>query len=219
MSSYDRILSLRWGDVGVAAEGHLPPHPGLSAESTDFSKPTAGALQPTVPLMDPYGPQSRWVDIYMRGDYRVQKPWKIESEYDWLSVSPSSGVLSETCSEQRVNVSVDWSAVPAGFNETVFLYVYSTNGAFEMINVPVRNIMAPSNFKGFPESGGIISMEGPHFQNSTAGDITFFHIPYLGTRSSSGSIALRPYKEAYASPEDCMSAYVDYRFHLFNWTL
>ncbi|KAK2754419.1 hypothetical protein FQN54_007063 [Arachnomyces sp. PD_36] len=205
------------GDVGVVAEGTIPPNPGLWCESCDASKPMEDDFRPTVPLLDPYSPKSRWVDLYMRGDYRVPKPWSVKPEYDWISVSPSKGTLSEDVPDQRLSISVNWDAVPEGFDDIASVEVNSTNGDYEIFSVPVRNIRAPSGFKGYPETDGIMSMEGPHFQDSSfSGDVSLTRIPYLGTRSTSGSLALRPFKDAHESPEDCMSSYVEYKFYLFK---
>jgi hypothetical protein len=69
----------------------------------------------------------------------------------------------------------------------------------------------------------VISIEAPHFQRSDPGNaenVSFALIPYLGSRSESGSIALRPYAAARAanetSPADAPA--VEYDFYLFNDT-
>lgn len=205
------------GDVGVVAEGITPPRPGLWCESCDASKPMEDDFRPAVPQLDPYSSKSRWVDLYMRGDYRVPKPWSVKPEYDWISVSPSSGTLSKDSPDQRLNVSVDWSQVPEDFNNTASVHVNSTNGDYEIFSVPVRNARVPADFSGYPETDGIISMEAPHFQDSSStGSISLTRIPYLGSRSTSGSLALRPFRDAHDSPRDSMSTYVDYRFYLFT---
>jgi hypothetical protein len=129
------------GDVGVVAEGTVPPNPGLWCESCDASKPMEDSFRPSVPHLDPYSAKSRWVDLYMRGDYRVPKPWSLTTEYDWVSVTPSSGTLSQEAPDQRLDISVDWSKAPKDFNNITSVYVNSTNGDYEIFSVPVRNIL------------------------------------------------------------------------------
>lgn len=121
--------------------------------------------------------------------------------------------------EERLEVSIDWSSVPADFSETVQLRVEwdPSPPYLDLIHVPIRNTRVPDH-----ESGGFISIEAPHFQRSSSDisdhEIAFKHIPYLGSRSRSGSIALRPYTLTRSSLEIAKSAFVEYSIYLFNTT-
>jgi hypothetical protein len=93
--------------------------------------------------------------------------------------------------------------------------------------MPVQNKPAlPADFHGFPETSGYISIEAAHFQratNSTGPDadtdtIHFETQPYLGRRTSSGAVALRPYTAARISTTIAQSASLEYNIHLFNRT-
>ncbi|KAL4756139.1 uncharacterized protein BDW70DRAFT_145324 [Aspergillus foveolatus] len=101
--------------------------------------------------------------------------------------------------EERLEVSNDWPSVPADFSETVQLRVeWDPSPLYlDLIHVHIRNTRVPDHFIGFPESGSFVSIEAPHFQRSSSDvsghEIAFKHIPYLGSRSRSGSIALRHY--------------------------
>jgi hypothetical protein len=212
------------GNLGIYAEESINPmQQGRWSESVDSSMPTTGYTA-TLPSMDPYGPRVRHVDLFMRGDYRVPIEWALEkSPVEWLSINPVRGTLSKDRMEQRLNVTIDWEKVPAGFNSTVNVGITSTPSPypyFDLIRVPVANTRVPAGFTGFPETAGMVSIEAPHFQrssvNSSAGNGTlkFEKAPFLGSRSESGSIALRPFKVAREG--GAAAAWVEYQFYLFT---
>ncbi|KAK3368389.1 hypothetical protein B0H63DRAFT_504280 [Podospora didyma] len=208
------------GNLGIRAEGSTSAtEQGRWAESVDASMPTTG-YAPVLPSMDRYGPSIRHVDLFMRGNHRVPLHWALDPvPVDWLSITPSSGTLSrETHSDQRLNVTIDWSKVPAGFNNTVLVGIRSTPAwypYFDQIRIPVRNFVVEATSGTFPETGGFVSIEAPHFQSSSAmaagpNNPHFQVFPYLGSRSESGSIALRPFKAARASKVDAVAIWVSY---------
>jgi len=217
------------GNLGLRAEGSTSPtEQGRWAESVDASMPTTN-FAPLLPPMDRYGPPVRHVDLFMRGNHRVPIRWQLDPvPVPWLSITPTSGTLSrETQSDQRLNVTVDWSRVPPGFKETVLVGIRSTPAPFpyfDQIRVPVVNTLvdpmgsAVSGRRVFPETNGMVSLEGPHFDatSATSADLTHFQaFPFLGSRSESGSIALRPFETARASRAGAMAAWVSYNIWLF----
>jgi hypothetical protein len=114
-----------------------------------------------------------------------------------------------------------------GFNDTVEVSITSTPSPypyFDLIRIPIQNQRVPTGFCGFPETTGYISIEAPHYQRSSSLNTTlnqtpaFTHIPYLSSRTESGSIALRPYTAARASLNPSTSAYIEYSIFLFNAT-
>jgi hypothetical protein len=215
------------GNLGIYAEGSDSPiNQGRWAESIDLSMPTVG-YPVRLLVMSPYGPLVRTVDLYMRGDYRVPLEWQLSDiPVNWLSITPSSGKLNQTVYDQRLNVTVDWDRVPAGYNDSIEVSITSTPSPypyFDLIRIPIQNQRAPADFVGFPETAGYISIEAPHYQhsslNSTMTQIpAFSHIPYLGSRTESGSIALRPYTLSRSYLNASTSAYVEYSICLFNAT-
>lgn len=87
---------------------------------------------------------------------------------------------------------------------------------FDNVAITVINNRVPDDFEGFPDVDGIISIEAPHFQRSSDEDVSFEKIPYLGSRSDSGSIALRPFHEARKSNDTASEAWVEYSIYLFG---
>lgn len=229
-------MQLSQGNLGIYAEESTSPlmH-GRWAESIDNSMPTVNVPN-LLPAMNPYGPQRRTVDLFMRGDYRIPLQWQLDQiPVDWLKISPTSGTLSQEKYDERLNVTIDWDKVPEGFNETVNVGITSEPSPypfFDLIRIPVQNQRVPAGFKGFPETAGLISIEASHFQRSSPpstnatlkrrqdrnGTVAFTQIPYLGSRSESGSIALRPYLSARSSLSASTSAYTEYDIYLFNST-
>ena len=144
---------------------------------------------------------------------------------DWLSVTPTSGtLLRETQTDPRLNVTIDRSKVPACFNNTVVVGIRSTPARFpyfDQIRILVLNNRidydAAALMTGvFPETGGLISIESPHFQASSGPKQPWFEsIPHLGSRSESGSMTLRPFDVARASVPNAKSALASYGIYLF----
>lgn len=226
-------MDYAFGNLGIYAEGSgSAGRQGVVCASIDESAPTeeGSGLAPTLPVMDPYGVAVRTVELFHRGDCRKSIAWSVEPAYDWVRVEPRSGVVDGERPEQRLNVSIDWAAVPEGFDDVVDVRVdLDTSPWMDLIRVPVVNRPAlPDDFHGFPETGeGVAAIEAPHFQRSSSSSssssddddvVSFRPIPHLGTRTSSGSLALRPFLTARASPAAAQAAWVDYAIYLFNAT-
>jgi hypothetical protein len=207
-----------FGNLGIFPEGsESAQEQGRSLPSVWASNPTSDVYAPKLPLLDPYGKGTWTVDLFHRGDYRVPITWEVEIPHDWITFAPSSGSLSKTQLEQRVNVSINWAAVPANFNETVGVRInFDTSPWFDIIHLPITNSRVPEDFVGFPETAGIISIEASHLQRKSAGDIAFENIPNLGTRTNSGSLALRPYKDARVSETVAKASWAEYDIYLFD---
>ncbi|KAI0449445.1 hypothetical protein F5B21DRAFT_520249 [Xylaria acuta] len=212
--------SYAFGNLGIFAEGSGSAQAqGRSLPSSWASRPTTDQFAPTLPIMDPYGKGTWTVDLFHRGDYRIAIEWEVDIPYDWITFTPSSGALSMSQLEQRINVSINWSAVPGNMNENIGVRInYNASPSFDLIHLPIMNHRVPDDFVGFPETSGIVSIEAPHFQRKSEGNVTFEHIPYLGTRTNSGSLALRPYKEARVSEGVARDTWVEYDIYLFGAT-
>ncbi|KAI1128636.1 hypothetical protein F5Y10DRAFT_291921 [Nemania abortiva] len=210
--------SYAFGNLGIFAEGsESAQEQARSLPSAWASEPTMGDFSPILPIMDPYGKGTWTVDLFHRGDYRIPIEWEVDLPFAWIHFEPSSGELSMNQLEQRINISIDWSAVPEDMNEDIGVRI-NYNHWFDLIHLPIMNYKVPDGFVGFPETSGIVSIEAPHFQRKSEGNVTFEHIPYLGTRTTSGSLALRPYKEARVSEDVATDAWAEYDFYLFNAT-
>ncbi|EIW74204.1 glycoside hydrolase family 115 protein [Coniophora puteana RWD-64-598 SS2] len=151
---------------------------------------------PTV-YLDPYLPfGSKYVDVGLGGSENFT--FTVTSNVSWITVSPSGGSVSLSNPEQRVYVSVnDWSQVSG--NQSA-LVNFTTTGPdatdttlqnfTNTLTVPVtfvaNHTQPASNFTGFVEGDGVISVGAAHTSsNTSAAGITWTELPGYG-RTLSG---------------------------------
>ncbi|KAL4913333.1 hypothetical protein BDW62DRAFT_220787 [Aspergillus aurantiobrunneus] len=209
-----------FGNLGIYAEGSQSANRhSWVCESCDASMPTEGPWLARLPMMDPYGP-SRRIELFHRGDHRVPISYLLDIPYDWITISSTSGTLTRDNPEEPLEVSINWSNVPGDFNEEVVIGVhYDTLPKYDNFVIPVQNLPAPpSSFHGFPVTDGHISIEAAHHQRASNGTVSFTALPYLGTRTESGAIALRPYKAARNTTSGAQAATAEYDIYLVNST-
>ncbi|KAJ0414359.1 hypothetical protein BJY00DRAFT_318922 [Aspergillus carlsbadensis] len=209
-----------FGNLGIYVEQSLTAYrQARICASINPSLPTEEGLSPVLPVMDPYGPETRVVELFHRGDYRTALPWSIDNPYEWLHISKTSGILSKDTPGERLEISIDWSALPTNYTETASLRVtWEPEPYFDLLHIPISNLRVPTGFAGFPESAGLVSIEAPGYQRSSSGPVAFKRIPYLGTRSRSGSIALAPYRTARKDESTAKEAWAEYDVYLFHAT-
>ncbi|PNS17608.1 hypothetical protein CAC42_3003 [Sphaceloma murrayae] len=192
------------GGLGVTAEGNNGTVPG------DDNFHDLGSNVLTLPPMDPYGPASRWIDVFSRGNLPVN--YNLSANHPAVSFSSSSGTLSTSGNDtdRRIQVSVDWDrvadartmvtiAVSASMDMSNSDYLNPSGRNYGSYNRP--SIMLPLNktsvatpFTGFVESDRTISMEAEHFTsitNATGASAYLGLIPGYG-RTLSG-ISLLPF--------------------------
>jgi hypothetical protein len=198
------------GQMGVAVEGHTGIRPGVINEASDMMHPSRRDLVPGVTLgpMTPYGPHSRWFEIYTRGSKALN--WECTQPYDWIKLSKLTGRLVPTQDDQRIEVTVDWGKVPAGFDEEVLIDVRSTGGNygpygddFEQIHLPVINRRTDDQFSGFVEVDRYVSVPAA----GTDEPVGYRVLPDLG-RSATGSIS--------AVPDTKETPFLSYRVYVFH---
>ncbi|KAE8444151.1 hypothetical protein EG329_000839 [Mollisiaceae sp. DMI_Dod_QoI] len=179
------------GNIGVGVEASNATVSGDDA----YHANSGNSL--TLPPMDPYGPKTRWIDIFSRGLSGCQ--WTLSPGAPYVLVSPSTGFTGgNNGTDIRAYVSIDWTKAPAAPNTTmVTINMTSSCGAawgnypHPTIVVPVINPVAPTNFTGFIESDKHISIEAEHTTRNTAvNGVSYMTLPSYG-RTLSG-VALTP---------------------------
>ena len=140
------------GELALAVEGDPAARPG------DYPVPAVAKL----PALSPFGPVARWFDVFNRG--RAPVRFTIETSAPWLRVSQTAG---EVGPDVRVEVTADWTAVPAGLQEGRIVVRDSAGGTRLTILVPVDH--RPVAGVGFVEVDGHIAIEAPHFQRAVGG--------------------------------------------------
>lgn len=177
------------GNVGVAVEGSEGVRPGLCNEESDRTHPSRRDLVSgvTLPIMEPYGPDSRYFELYMRGPRALT--WEVTSPVEWMPVH-ARGTLDPTVEGQDplIQVTVDWKSAPKDFDDEVLLVLQSDLGDYEHIHVPVKHRSLPPSFVGHVEADRVLSIPAARFANKdTPG---YWRHPYLG-RETNGAISFR----------------------------
>lgn len=156
--------------IGVAIEGRAEPLRAGQAAS--------------VPGLDPYRPESRFLDVFAAG--AASADWTIRSDCDWIQLRRGSQLaLSAPSSWPRVPlspgketqlsgpgefaVSVDWARAPRGAKRAGHLALADGTRTFQ-VEVPLDNPpqARPELLAGkFAESDGVVSIQADHFNRKT----------------------------------------------------
>lgn len=192
-------------------ENGLPGLLGVTCEAQNASVPgddewhTLSSDQLTLPPMDPYGPTTRWIDIFSRGTDSFSFSISTNS---YVTATPSSGTLSGSSTvngttDLRVLLSVDWSSVP--LNQSVETINITTSspiisgpyGSFAMPSVllPLNKTSVPTSFHGHVESDATISIAPAHFsaKTSSKGASAYYEaIPNAGRELGLDCVTLYP---------------------------
>lgn len=152
------------GHVGFGVEGSNATVPG----DDQWHPNSSSDLE--MPPLEPLGVPSRYFDVFSRGTETCE--WNASPEFSWLKLSKNTGTVGGEEGDERVDVSVDWDEVPEGFDDMVYINVTTPCRGFDKYGyregrllVPVHNrAPPPSDFEGFVESDGVISIEGAHYQ-------------------------------------------------------
>ncbi|KAK3321852.1 hypothetical protein B0H66DRAFT_475250 [Apodospora peruviana] len=153
------------GHVGIGVEGSNATVQGDDKYHSNSGNNLA------LPLMDPYGPATRYFDIFSRGTKTCQ--WTASPWVPWVKLSQSTGTVGPNGSDTRVYVSIDWATAPkAPYSATVNINVTTPCRGLDrygfsapMVQVPVNIRSVTSNFtQGFVESDGHVAISGSHYQ-------------------------------------------------------
>lgn len=157
--------------LGVAVEGDARAWPGSGGG-------------PVLPSLHRHGVESRWIDLFDRGDQPAA--WTLEAGEPWIRLSAAEGR-----GDLRVRVSVDWSAAPEGQAEG-FIQMRGADGTEITVLVPILNPDAPVEPGRFIEADGHVTMEAEHYARTLEGQgVEWRVIPGLG-RTLSGVTTTPP---------------------------
>ncbi|KAJ7593713.1 hypothetical protein C8J56DRAFT_419922 [Mycena floridula] len=136
--------------------------------------------------------QSRFIDVGAAGPQAFT--FTVSTNVSWLTLSATKGSISPTTQEQRLFASVpDWSKLEPGANYAGINFTATATGAgvaqqlVKVLTVPAIFIAQntkpslPSSFKGFVETGGVVSMEAVHAsRNTSVAGVSWTVLPGLG---------------------------------------
>ncbi|KAK0445619.1 glycoside hydrolase family 115 protein [Desarmillaria tabescens] len=168
-----------------------PDHllPGLATTLISVHKDTT-VLHLTI-VLDSFDTfPNRFIDVGAGGP--VPFTFSITTNVSWVALNATHGEVSPEDPEQRVYVSVsDWNTLDAGDSYANITFTAHADGQPDL-SVPVffvaHNTMPSlaSDFSGFVEGAGVVSMEAAHAIRNTSVDGTYWReLPGIG-RTLSG---------------------------------
>ena len=129
---------------------------------------------PALAQQDQFARRSRWIEVFNRGRKPVN--FATETSVPWVRVSPSRGEVSGT-NDVRLDVTVDWAAVPEGRTNTS-IEIRGSDGGRVVIAAPVMKqptsaVIAPGSFL---ESAGYVAIEAGHYARAVSSEDIFWQI-------------------------------------------
>lgn len=220
------------GHVGVGVEGSNATVQG------DDQWHTNSANNLAVPPLEPYGPSTRYFDVFSRGTKECT--WNAIPLADYVTLSQTTGTLAaDGSTDTRVYISVDWDNAPAAPNiSTVGINITNSCRGLDkygyslpLVQVPVYNRLPPSNFTaGFIESDGHIAIDAPNYQaivppsapssgavtinGSAAQNLTYHAFAGLARNGGAGLGLVPQNTEKLATTNDAPA--LEYQLYLFS---
>ncbi|KAI0439867.1 hypothetical protein F4803DRAFT_564209 [Xylaria telfairii] len=221
MSYVQSAVSSIAGNVGIAVEGLNASIPG----DDKYHGNSGNTL--VLPPLDPYGPATRWFDVFSRGTRDCD--WSATVDLPWVKLSQSKGVVGPgNGTDSRVLVSIDWSTAPQVVNTTTANIKFTAGCGKEgfatwfsspIVQVPVNLRKIPSSFaSGFVESDKTVAIEAPNYQrihspsNATTSNITYLVLENYGR--TLGGVTLWPQTTPPQTPATAPA--LEYDVYLFT---
>lgn len=190
------------------------PHMAVAAEGSAFA--ATGPFPPVaLPPFDDYNRQTRWIDVFNRGDQPFA--FTVTADQPWIHVSPASG---EVAKDQRLMVSIDWSAVPQG-EAAGAITIQQKDGPPVTVRVQAVKPATPARetVEGFVEANHLVSINAEHFTAKTAAspspsnNVQWEKLPDFGETLS--AMTVFPVTAASVEPPQ-PAATLEYTMYLFD---
>jgi hypothetical protein len=134
---------------------------GVAAEGAEYAWPRWGQSGLTLPALNPFDQQPRFIDVFNRGEAPFE--YKITADQPWVTISHPGGTVRR---DQRVLVNVRWAEVPADA-EAATLNVAGPRGARMQVKLPLAKLRSAE--KGaFVETNGVVSIEAADHARAVA---------------------------------------------------
>ena len=219
------------GVMGVTCEGNNGTIPG------DDPFHANGGQSLTLPPMDPFmSTPSRWIDIFSRSA-NIPINFHVNTTVPYVHASIVDGSLAATGSpnqtDVRVYITVDWANAPVGDTQLI-MTVSTTSGTKFPFNQsfpygPQYNIpeilltlnntrsRLPSNYSGFVESEGVVSIEPEHFtQNKSSSNASAYYAVIPGYGRTLSGVTLLPANAPVQTPNTASAPALVYDFYTFE---
>jgi hypothetical protein len=182
--------------LGVAVEGSSLAWPGPAAD-------------PCLPTFDVFNRQCYYIDVFNRG--QASFPYGVVASEPWVVLSSHEGTIDK---EQRLWVSIDWSAAPKG-TAGATVKIVSEGGEQVAVKVKAFNPtqVTRDSLDGFVEANGYVSIEAEHYtKNIPAAPVRWQKIDSYG-RTLSGMTPLPMTAPSVTPPE---APCLEYKMYLFS---
>ena len=187
------------------------PEAASKAIAVEGESAAFDATQTTRPTIafDSFNRQTRWIDIFNRG--QTPFDFSITPEADWIKVSQSPGIVQ---TERRIHVAIDWDKVRSG-TATSSIRIAGAGGEV-VVNVNAFKPADPSrdSVDGFVESDGCVSIEAEHYTKKIdASFVRWDKLDDFGRTLS--AMTIFPMTTVSVSPPND-SPCLEYRMYLFD---
>lgn len=203
------VSRLRLPEPGAPGGIRAADQMGVVVQGSQAVWPAYGLHHMTVPTLDVFDKQPRYVELFNRS--REPFDYTVKASHPWIRLSHAAGRVDK---EQRILVDVDWNAVPAGSMEAE-LTVTGPEGARVLVKVPVHKPadLPPQSAQGHVESRGVVAIEAEHFSRKHAPEgRQWLRIPGYGHTLS--GMTTMPGAAPALKVEDGMR--LEYDVHLFR---
>lgn len=179
-------------------QGAEPAWQGFSVEGD-------GIYSKSFATFDPVNKQKYYLDIFNRGQKTLS--YSVEPEEKWIQLTQHSGKVTH---DARIEVSIDWSAVPEEVNEGHI--VIAGAGKKYKVRVPLQKNIP--QLAGFIENNGAVSIEAANYSRKTASNTaSALTIANLGRTGSAVTLAPADSERLVAGQN---APVLEYDFTLFN---
>ena len=182
---------------------------GVAVEGSPFAGgPGSGYL--ALPAFDDFNRQTRFIDVFNGG----VEPFEFSATADqpWILLSQTKGTVTK---DQRLSVSIDWAAAPAG-DHSAAITIAQPGTAPVRVRVQALRPETPAraSLDGFVEANRYVAMEAEHFTRQTgAGEARWERIPGFG-ETLSGMSAFPVTAASIEPPQSAPT--LEYRMYLFD---
>jgi len=148
---------------------------GAAIEGSDVGWPVYGAPRPVLPELNVlHGAATRWVELFNRGAEAYD--FTATADQPWVKLSAGSGRVADRT--VRLEIGVDWTAVPAGRSTATLTVDGGAAGRFE-VQLPVHKPAEAA--RGFVEANRHIAINALNFDRVVqSGEVTWQQLPDFG---------------------------------------
>ncbi len=181
---------------------------GAAIEGTETGWPVYGAPRPVLPeLISLQDQATRWIEVFNRGDTPFD--FTVTADQPWVRLSATSGRVADRT--VRLEVGVDWSAVPVGRGAAMITIAAGAAGRFS-VQLPVHRPAGP--LRGFVEHDRHIAIDALDFDRAvSARGVTWQKLPGFGR--TRGGVTAFPVTLPEVRPGGD-SARLEYGLHTFS---